>query len=90
MMAIIEKLPSDYSVMPFLRYTGKVVPIENSCDPPKPLFMLERYQEGASFLSWYSWAGTQFQERLNRSSKLAKFIKDNIVYYCCPIKIGFD
>ena len=80
MMAIIEKLPSDYSVMPFLRYTGKVVPIENSCDTPKPLFMLERYQEGASFLSWYSWAGTQFQERLNRSSKLAKFIKDNIVY----------
>ena len=80
MMAIIEKLPSDYSVMPFLRYTGKVVPIENSCDTPKPIFMLERYQEGASFLSWYSWAGTQFQERLNRSSKLAKFIKDNIVY----------
>lgn len=80
MTAIIEKLPSEYSVMPFLRYTGKIVPLENQYDIPKPIFMLERYQEGASFLSWYSWAGTQFQERLNGSPKLAKFIKDNIVY----------
>ena len=80
MMAIIEKLPSDYSIMPFLRYTGNVAPIENEFETPKPIFTLERYQNGGSFLSWYSWAGSQFQERLNGSKKLAKFIKDNIVY----------
>ena len=80
MMAIIEKLPSDYSVMPFLRYTGDVAPVENEFETPKPIFMLERYQDGGSFLSYYSWAGQQFQERLNGSKKLAKFIKDNIVY----------
>ena len=80
MMAIIEKLPSDYSVMPFLRYTGNVAPVENEFETPKPLFTLERYQDGGSFLSWYVWAGSQFQERLNGSKKLAKFIKDNTVY----------
>lgn len=80
MMAIIEKLPSDYTVMPFLRYTGNVAPLENEFETPKPLFTLERYQDGGSFLSWYSWAGSQFQERLNGSKKLAKFIKDNVVY----------
>lgn len=80
MLAIIEKLPSDYTVMPFLRYTGDVAPVENEFETPKPLFTLERYQEGGSFLSLYSWAGSQFQERLNGSKKLAKFIKDNIVY----------
>ena len=80
MTAIIEKLPSEYSVMPFLRYIGKVVPLETQYDIPKPIFMLERYQEGASFLSWYSWAGTQFQERLNNSPKLARFIREHIVY----------
>lgn len=80
MMAIIEKLPSDYTVMPFLRYTGNVAPLENEFETPKPLFTLERYQDGGSFLSWYSWAGSQFQDRLNGSKKLAKFIKDNIVY----------
>lgn len=80
MMAIIEKLPSDYSVMPFLRYTGDVSPVENEFETPKPIFMLERYQDGSSFLSCYSWAGQQFQERLNGSKKLAKFIKENIVY----------
>ena len=90
MTAIIEKLPSDYSVMPFLRYTGKVVPLEQPYDIPKPIFMLERYQEGASFLSWYSWAGTQFQERLNGSPKLAKFIKDNIVYIYGDKEILFN
>ena len=88
--AIIEKLPSDYSVMPFLRYTGKVVPLEQPNDIPKPIFMLERYQEGASFLSWYSWAGTQFQERLNGSPKLAKFMKDNIVYIYGDKEILFN
>ena len=80
MMSIIEKLPSDYSVMPFLRYTGDVAPVENEFETPKPIFMLERYQDGGSFLSCYSWAGQQFQERLNGSKKLAKFIKENIVY----------
>lgn len=80
MMAIIEKLPSDYTVMPFLRYTGNVAPLENEFETPKPLFTLERYQDGGSFLSWYSWAGSQFQDRLNGSKKLAKFIKDNVVY----------
>ena len=80
MMAIIEKLPSDYTVMTFLRYTGNVAPLENEFETPKPLFTLERYQDGGSFLSWYSWAGSQFQDRLNGSKKLAKFIKDNIVY----------
>ena len=80
MMAIIEKLPSDYTVMPFLRYTGNVAPLENEFETPKPLFTLERYQDGGSFLSWYSWAGSQFQERLKGSKKLAKFIKDNVVY----------
>ena len=80
MMAIIEKLPSEYSVMPFLRYTGDVAPMENQNEIPKPIFTLERYQDGGSFLSWYSWVGTQFQERLSSSRKLAKFIKDNIVY----------
>lgn len=80
MMAIIEKLPSDYSVMPFLRYTGNVAPVENEFETPKPLFTLERFQDGGSFLSWYVWAGSQFQERLNGSKKLAKFIKDNTVY----------
>ena len=90
MTAIIEKLPSDYSVMPFLRYTGKVVPFEQPYDIPKPIFMLERYQEEASFLSWYSWAGTQFQERLNGSPKLAKFMKDNIVYIYGDKEILFN
>ncbi|MBP3516979.1 MAG: hypothetical protein J6K31_00930 [Parabacteroides sp.] len=80
MMAIIEKLPSEYVVMPFLRYTGNVAPVENEFAIPKPIFMLERYQDGGSFLSWYAWAGSQFQERLNGSKKLAKFIKDSIVY----------
>lgn len=80
MMAIIEKLPSDYSTMPFLRYTGKVAPLNDEFEIPKPIFMLERYQEGASFLSCYSWAGTQFQERLYGSQKLAKFLRENIVY----------
>lgn len=80
MMAIIEKLPADYSVMPFLRYTGKVAPIQDSFETPKPIFMLERFQENGAFLSHYSWAGTQFQERLNGSAKLAKFIKENVVY----------
>lgn len=80
MMTIIEKLPSDYTVMPFLRYTGNVAPLENEFETPKPLFTLERYQDGGSFLSWYSWAGSQFQDRLNGSKKLAKFIKDNVVY----------
>lgn len=80
MMTIIEKLPSDYSTMPFLRYTGKVVPLTDDIEIPKPIFMLERYKDGASFLSYYSWAGTQFQERLNGSQKLARFIRENIVY----------
>ncbi len=80
MMSIIEKLPSDYTVMPFLRYTGKVVPMEDITETPKPIFTLERFQDGGSFLSCYSWAGTQFQERLNNSKKLAKFIRENIVY----------
>jgi hypothetical protein len=57
-----------------------VAPLENEFETPKPLFTLERYQDGGSFLSWYSWAGSQFQERLNGSKKLAKFIKDNVVY----------
>lgn len=80
MMAIIEKLPPDYTIMPFLRYTDKVVPLQEQFETPKPIFMLERYQDGASFLSYYSWAGSLFQERLNSSQKLAKFIKDHIVY----------
>ena len=28
MMAIIEKLPSEYEIMPFLRYTGAVAPLK--------------------------------------------------------------
>lgn len=79
MMAIIEQLPAEYSIMPFLRYTGEVSSLGYQ-DIPKPIFILERYQEGGAFLSWRSWAGTQFQERLSGSPKLAKFIKDNIVY----------
>ena len=90
MMAIIEKLPSDYTVMPFLRYTGNVAPLENEFDIPKPLFALERYQDGGSFLSCYSWAGSQFQERLNSSKKLAKFIKDNVVYVYGEIELLFN
>lgn len=81
MMVIIEKLPADYTIMPFLRYTGKVVPVKDQVEVPKPIFILERYQEEASFLSYYAWAGTQFQERLNESRKLAKFISDSIVYF---------
>ena len=80
MMAIIERLPSEYSIMPFLRYTGDVASKKNQIETPKPIFKLERYKEGGTFLSWHSWAGSQFQERLSRSKQLAKFIKDNIVY----------
>lgn len=76
MMGIIENLPSKYSNMPFLRYTGDVV-IEN--DIPKPTFKLERCQEECSFLSTFAW-GTQFEKRLSKSQKLVKFIKDNVVY----------
>ena len=90
MMAIIEKLPSDYTVMPFLKYTGNVAPLENEFDTPKPLFTLERYQDGGSFLSCYSWAGSQFQERLHGSKKLAKFIKDNVVYIYGEIELLFN
>ena len=78
-MAIIEKLPSNYTVMPFLRYTGEVAPMSNDIDKPKPLFTLERCKENCSFLSIYSWS-SQFEERLLKSHKLSKFIKENIVY----------
>ena len=80
MMAIIENLPAEYTTMPFLRYTGKVVQDKANIMEPAPVFTLERYQEGGVFLSYYSWAGDQFQNRLSSSSKLAGFIKDNIVY----------
>ena len=80
MMAIIEKLPAEYEIMPFLRYTGRFVPVKDNFELPKPTFKLERYQEGGVFLSYYSWEGDRFQNRLKNSSKLSNFIKDNIVY----------
>ena len=80
MMGIIEKLPSEFEPMPFLKYTGKVVPSQNELDTPKPIFILERYEHGGAFLSCYSWAGTLFQERLAKSPNLTKFIRENIVY----------
>ena len=80
MMAIIESLPAEYKTMPFLRYTGKVERDKENIMEPAPMFTLERYQEGGSFLSHFSWAGDQFQNRLSNSAKLARFIKDNIVY----------
>ena len=80
MMAIIENLPAEYTTMPFLRYTGKVEQDKGNVMDPAPIFTLERYQEGGAFLSYFSWAGDQFQNRLSNSPKLARFIKDNIVY----------
>lgn len=81
MMSIIEKLPDDYEIMPFLRYTGKIAAINENNVTPNPTFTLERYQDGGAFLSYYSWAGDQFINRLSKSQKLSKFIKDKIVYY---------
>lgn len=83
MMSIIEKLPDDYEIMPFLRYTGKIAAINENNVTPNPTFTLERYQDGGAFLSYYSWAGDQFINRLNKSQKLSRFIKDKIVYYFC-------
>ena len=80
MMGIIEKLPSEFAPMPFLKYTGKVVPSQNELDTPKPIFVLERYENDGTFLSCYSWAGNLFQERLAESPSLAKFIRENNVY----------
>lgn len=80
MMGIIEKLPSEFDPMPFLKYTGKVVPSQNELDTPKPIFVLERYENDGTFLSCYSWAGNLFQERLAESPSLAKFIRENNVY----------
>jgi len=79
MMAVIEKLPSSYTVMPFLRYTGEVASVTDDTIYPKPLFSLERCKDSCSFLSVYSWS-SQFEERLYKSQKLARFITDNIVY----------
>lgn len=79
MMSIIETLPSEYNVMPFLRYTGEVAPITEEESIPRPTFTLERYQDNCSFFSVYSWVN-QFEERLEKSKKLSKFIKENIVY----------
>lgn len=79
MMAIIEKLPSGYTIMPFLRYTGGVAPITDDFSCPKPLFILERCKDNCSFLSVYSWKA-QFEERLYKSQKLARFIKESTVY----------
>ena len=80
MIGIIEKLPSDLDPMPFLKYTGKVSPSQNESDSPKPIFVLERYKYDGTFLSWHSWAGTLFQERLAESPSLAKFIREQNVY----------
>lgn len=79
MMAIIEKLPATYTVMPFLRYTGEVTQETDDLLIPNPLFILERCQPHSSFLSEYSW-GAEFKMRLKKSRKLSKFIKENIVY----------
>ena len=80
MMGIIEKLPAEYAIMPFLRYTGSVVPAKDCLEIPQPIFKLERYQEGGVFLSYFSWAGDSFQNRLSNSPKLSNFIRENIVY----------
>lgn len=79
MMSIIETLPSNYYEMPFLRYTGDVAPKTDEESAPRPTFTLERYQDNCSFLSFYSWE-KQFEVRLEKSKKLSKFIKENIVY----------
>ena len=79
MMSIIETLPSNYYEMPFLRYTGDVAPRVDDKSNPRPIFTLERYQDNCSFLSFFSWE-KQFEVRLEKSKKLSKFIKENIVY----------
>jgi hypothetical protein len=78
-MDIIEKLPSDFSIMPFLRYTGNV---EKDSDSQKlrPTFKLERFQEEGQFLSYYSWNGDLLAERMEKSRNLRKFFQDSIVY----------
>lgn len=78
MMGIIEKLPSEFDPMAFLKYTGDVVLSQENT--PKPIFVLERYENDGTFLSRYSWAGALFQERLAESQNLAKFIRENNVY----------
>ena len=79
MMNILKNLTSEYSDMPFLRYTGKVAPAKDEYSIPRPVFILERCQDDCSFLSSSSW-GTLFESRLEKSRKLANFIKANTVY----------
>ena len=79
MMSIIETLPSDYNGMPFLRYNGEVAPKTDEESTPRPTFTLERYKDDCSFLSIYSWAN-QFEDQLEKSKKLADYIKKNVVY----------
>lgn len=79
MMNILKGLPSEYSDMPFLRYTGKVAPAKEEGLLPRPTFILERGQEICAFLSSVVW-GTLFESRLEKSRNLANFIKANTVY----------
>jgi hypothetical protein len=78
-MDIIEKLPSDFSIMPFLRYTGDVIK-DSDNQKLRPTFKLERFQEGGQFLSYYSWNGELLAERLEKSRNLRNFFYDSIVY----------
>lgn len=77
-MRILNDLPSEYSDMPFLRYTGKVAHAKEDL-LPRPVFILERCQEGCNFLSSASWYAL-FENRLEKSRKLANFIRTNTVY----------
>lgn len=79
MMSLLKGLNSGYSDMPFLRYTGKVAPAKDEYSTPRPVFILERCQDNCSFLSSASWR-TLFENRLEKSHKLANFIRKNIVY----------
>lgn len=81
MMGIIENLPSDYSVMPFLRYTGNI-----EIETTKPTFILERCQDDFAFLS----VSSQLKERLQQSKKLAKFIESKVVYVYGKSKLLYN
>ena len=80
MMDIIEMLPSEYTSMPLFRYTGETLSPQKEDDLPMPTFELTRYQNGNPFLSWLSWNGSQFQEQLHNSRKLAEYIRSKVIY----------
>ncbi len=76
---IIERLPDDYSIIPFLRYTEKVFTKEGS-EEISPIFKLEEYEIEGLFLSSYNWAKGPFLDLLKDRNEIKAFFKSSKVF----------